>query len=137
MPFTAVESRRLISRILKKKRPVWAIESGQIIGMIGISGEFGDWLARSAWAKVTPVRHTFIIDHAFQRLKVEALHASLIADSKVSHPILRKLGFQEDRIASVFCCERSKVMPLIRYKLDRHRWEDAWLNQSLQRVTVT
>lgn len=125
MPFTAVGSRRLISRILTKKRAVWAIESGQLIGLIGISGEFGYWLARSAWAKVTPVQHTFIVDHTFPRLKVEALHASLIADSKVSHPILRKLGFQEDRIASAFCCERSKVMPLMRYKLDRHRWEDA------------
>lgn len=124
-PFTAVESPRLISRILTKKRPVWAIESGQLIGLIGISGEFGYWLTRSAWAKVTPARHTFTIDHAFQRLRVEALHASPIADNKVSNHILRKLGFQEDRIASAFCCERSKVMPLIRYKLDRHRWEDA------------
>jgi len=95
MPFTTADARELILRARKRKSPVWAIDTGQLVGLIGHVGEFGYWLGRSAWGK------GFASEAA------------------------KKLGFERNGIARAFCCQRSRVVPLIRYKLERLTWEKA------------
>jgi len=125
-PFTAADARELILRVRTKKSPVWAIDNGQLIGLIGIAGEFGYWLARSRWGKgYASEAARLVIDHAFQGLKVDALHANPIADNRASCHLLEKLGFESNSATRAYCCERSRMVPLIRYKLDRQRWEEA------------
>ena len=56
MPFTTADARELILRARRKKSPVWAIDTGQLVGLIGLAGEFGYWLGRTLGAKALPLR---------------------------------------------------------------------------------
>ncbi|MEJ8311322.1 GNAT family N-acetyltransferase [Agrobacterium larrymoorei] len=126
MPFTVNDARALILRARKKRSPVWAIDNGQLIGVIGIAGEFGYWLARSAWGRGYAYEAArVVIDYAFERLNIDALHASPIADNRASRHLLKKLGFQEDGTTRATCLERGNVVALIRYRLDRRTWQEA------------
>ncbi|MEH3108822.1 MAG: GNAT family N-acetyltransferase [Agrobacterium cavarae] len=126
MPFTTADARELILRARKKKSPVWAIDTGQLVGLIGLAGEFGYWLGRSAWGRGFAFEAArLVINHAFECLEIDTLHASPIADNKASRHLLERLGFERNGVARAFCCQRSKVVPLIRYKLERLTWEKA------------
>ncbi|WP_113083534.1 GNAT family N-acetyltransferase [Hyphomicrobiales bacterium] len=43
-PFEPDDARRLIRRIAERRLPVWAVDDGRLVGLIGLSGEFGLWL---------------------------------------------------------------------------------------------
>lgn len=137
-PFTVNDARALILRARKKRSPVWAIDNGQLIGVIGIAGEFGYWLARSAWDRGYAYEAArVVIDHAFERLNIDALHASPIADNRASRHLLKKLGFQEDGTARTTCLERGKAVVLIRYRLDRRTWQKAQFPANLKVRSVS
>jgi len=126
MPFTTADARELVVRGRKKKSPGWAIGTCQVGGLIGLAGEFGYWLGRSAWGRGFAFEAAgLVINHAFECLEIDALHASPIADNKASRHLLEKLGFERNGVARAFCCQCSKVVPLIRYKLERLTWEKA------------
>lgn len=126
MPFTAADARDLILRARKNKSPVWAIDTGQLVGLIGLAGEFGYWIGRSAWGKgFASEAARLVINHAFECSEIDTLHASPIADNKASCHLLQKLGFERNGVARAFCCQRSRVVPLIRYKFERPTWEKA------------
>ncbi len=117
-PFTVDDARQRILRLRERNSPVWAIDNGELIGLIGIAGEFGYWLARSAWGKgYASEAARIVIDHAFESLGFDALHANPIADNKASHHLLEKLGF-ERRGRNLACChERQRMVALVRYRL--------------------
>ncbi|NTJ42625.1 GNAT family N-acetyltransferase [Agrobacterium larrymoorei] len=122
-PFTLAEARRSILRIRRKNLPVWAIDNGQIIGLIGLAGEFGFWLARSAWGKGYATEASrMVIDHAFSTLDISTLHANPIATNSASRHLLKKSGFREIGRSQAFCKQRNAIVPLIRYRLDRPHW---------------
>lgn len=122
-PFTVADARELILRGRKKKSLVWAIDNGQLIGLIGLAGEFGYWLGRHAGGKgVASEAARLVVNHAFERRDVAALHANPIADNKASRHLLEKLGFKQEGADRAFCRARGKVVPLIRYRLDRQTW---------------
>lgn len=126
MPFTVADARELILRARRKKRPVWAIDNGQLIGLIGLAGELGYWLARSNWGRgYASEAARLVVDHAFVCLNMEKLYAGPIADNTASRLVLEELGFQENGRARAFCDERDKVVTLIRYTLDRRQWTTA------------
>ena len=119
-PFTEHDARRRILQMQGRGSPVWAIDNGQLIGLIGISGEFGYWLARSAWRKGYAFEAArLVIDHAFEKLGKETLHANPIADNKASRLLLEKLGFERCGRDVALCGERAKMVTLICYRLDR------------------
>lgn len=116
-PFSQKEARRLILRVTKKRSPVWAIDNGQLIGLIGLSGEFGFWLARSAWGQgYATEAGRAVIDHAFSQ-GATVLNAHPIADNQPSRHCLEKLGFQQQDFTTAFCRERGKHVPVIHYSL--------------------
>lgn len=119
-PFTVDDARQRILRIRKRRSPVWAIDNGRIIGLIGIAGEFGYWLARSEWGKgYASEAARLVIDHAFESLCVKVLRANPIADNKESRDLLENLGFERCGRDVGFCEERRKMVLLVCYRLDR------------------
>lgn len=120
IPFTIDDARQRILRLRKRNNPVWAIDNGQLIGLIGIAGEFGYWLARSAWGKGYATEAARLaIDHAFEGLGSEMLHANPIADNRASYRLLERLGFERCGRDLAFCEERRKMVALVCYRLGR------------------
>jgi RimJ/RimL family protein N-acetyltransferase len=117
-PFTMHDARRLILRLRKKKSPVWAIDNGRLIGLVGLSGEFGLWLGRSAWAKgYGEEASRLVIQHALTHMNVNTLRANPISDNRASYRLMEKLGFNDVRRMQSFCAQRKKVVSLRRYEL--------------------
>ncbi|WHA42307.1 GNAT family N-acetyltransferase [Agrobacterium larrymoorei] len=124
-PFTIDDARQRILRLRQRNSLVWAIDNGQLIGLIGIAGEFGYWLARSAWGKGYATEAArLVIDHAFEGLAYETLHANPIADNKPSRRLLEKLGFKQYGRAIAFCRERGKIVTLVKYRCEGNQHSD-------------
>ncbi|POO57688.1 GNAT family N-acetyltransferase [Agrobacterium rosae] len=119
-PFTVDDARARIMRFRKNNLPVWAIDNGQLIGLIGLAGEFGLWLGRSAWGKGYGEKASrLVIDHAFTQMGMTTLHANPISDNKASCHLMEKLGFRDIGRSQSFCVQRETVVSLRRYKLER------------------
>ncbi len=118
-PFTVDDARTRILRFRKNNLPVWAIDNGQLIGLIGLAGEFGLWLGRCAWGKgYGEEASRLVIDHAFMQMKMTTLHANPISDNKASCRLLEKLGFSNVGRSQSFCQQRNKMVALRRYELE-------------------
>ncbi|WP_268822176.1 GNAT family N-acetyltransferase [Agrobacterium rubi] len=121
-PFTVHDARTRILRFRKNNLPVWAIDNGQLIGLIGLAGEFGLWLARNAWGKgYGEDASRLIIDHAFTQMKMKTLHANPISDNRASCHLMEKLGFRDVGRTQSFCRQRKMVVSLRRYELKNVR----------------
>lgn len=121
-PFTVDDARTRILRFRKNNLPVWAIDKGQLIGLIGLAGEFGLWLARNAWGKgYGEEASRLIIDHAFTHMKMTTLHANPISDNKASCHLMEKLGFRDVGRTQSFCRQRKMVVSLRSYELKNIR----------------
>ncbi|MBB3945869.1 RimJ/RimL family protein N-acetyltransferase [Rhizobium skierniewicense] len=117
-PFTINDARRLILRLRNKKLPVWAIDNGRLIGLIGLSGEFGLWLGRSAWRQgYGREASQLVIHHAFAHMKITTLHANPISDNRGSCHLMEKLGFSDVGRTQSFCKQRNKMVALRCYEL--------------------
>lgn len=117
-PYTVDDARTKILRFQGKNLPVWAIDNGQLIGLIGLAGEFGLWLGRSAWARgYGEEAARLVIDHAFKHMNMPVLHANPISDNKSSHRLMQKLGFRKIGRAQSLCAQRSRMVSLVRYEL--------------------
>lgn len=117
-PFTIDDARTKILRYQGKNLPVWAIDNGQLIGLIGLAGEFGLWLGRSAWARgYGEEAARLVIDNAFKHMNMPALHANPISDNKASKCLMQKLGFRKIGRAQSLCAQRNRMVSLVRYEL--------------------
>ncbi|NTF07799.1 GNAT family N-acetyltransferase [Agrobacterium rubi] len=121
-PFTVDDARTRILRFRKNNLPVWAIDNGQLISLIGLAGEFGLWMARSAWGKgYGEEASRLIIDHAFTHMRMTTLHANPISNNKASCHLMEKLGFRDVGRMQSFCRQRKMVVSLRRYELKNVR----------------
>nr|WP_284776524.1 GNAT family N-acetyltransferase [Agrobacterium sp. lyk4-40-TYG-31] len=121
-PFAMGDARTRILRFRKNNRPVWAIDNGQLIGLIGLAGEFGLWLARSAWGMgYGEEASRLIIDHAFTQMRMKTLHANPISNNRASCHLMEKLGFRDVGRTQSFCRQRKMVVSLRRYELKNVR----------------
>ncbi len=149
-PFTTHEARARILRLRTKASPVWAIDNGKLIGLIGIAGEFGYWLGRSAWGKdYASHAARLVIAHAFHRLGIETLHANPMADNGASRHLLEKLGFEACGRDLAFCQQRQRMVHIIRYRLyrsgcasrlftaDAPRWIDTVFTGTVEQQPIT
>ncbi len=120
-PFTVENARDRIRRFQQKSLPVWAIDNGQLIGLIGLAGEFGLWVGRIAWGKgYGEEAARLVIDHAFTEMKMTKLQANPICDNRASCRLMEKLRFTNVGRAQSFCVQRKKVVSLRRYELKNH-----------------
>ncbi|WP_080723182.1 GNAT family N-acetyltransferase [Agrobacterium tumefaciens] len=119
-PFETDDARRLIRRIAERRLPVWAVDDGRLVGLIGLSGEFGLWLDRRVWGKgYGEEAGRLVIDYAFQHLGIRTLRANPLFDNRASHRLMDKLGFVATGRANAFCRQRGKIVPLRPYRLER------------------
>lgn len=119
-PFEPDDARRLIRRIAERRLPVWAVDDGRLVGLIGLSGEFGLWLDRRVWGKgYGEEAGRLVIDYAFQHMGITTLHANPLFDNRASHRLMDKLGFVATGRATALCRQRRKVVPLRPYRLDK------------------
>lgn len=119
-PFEPDDARRLIRRIAERRLPVWAVDDGRLVGLIGLSGEFGLWLDRRVWGKgYGEEAGRLVIDYAFQHMGIETLRANPLFDNRASHHLMEKLGFGVTGRGNAFCRQRGKIVPLRRYRLDK------------------
>lgn len=117
-PFTVHDARNRILRFRQNNLPVWAIDNGQLIGLIGLAGEFGLWLGRNAWGKgYGEEASRLVIDHAFTHMKTNVLHANPISDNRVSCHLMDNLGFRDIGRTQSLCKQRNKMVVLRRYEL--------------------
>ncbi|KXG86109.1 hypothetical protein ATO67_05735 [Agrobacterium bohemicum] len=117
-PFTVDDARTRILRFGKNNLPVWAIDDCQLIGLIGLAGEFGLWLGRSAWGKgYGEEAARLIINHAFTHMKMNVLHANPMSDNRASCHLMDKLGLREVGRMQSFCKQRNKMVALRCYEL--------------------
>ncbi|WP_159442766.1 GNAT family N-acetyltransferase [Agrobacterium rosae] len=117
-PFTVHDARNRILRFRKNNLRVWAIDNGQLLGLIGLAGEFGLWLGRGAWGKgYGEEASRLVIDHAFTHMKMTVLHANPISDNRASCHLMEKLGFSVVGRTQSFCKQRNKRVALRRYEL--------------------
>ncbi|AYM81431.1 conserved hypothetical protein [Agrobacterium tumefaciens str. Kerr 14] len=71
-PFEPDDARRLIRRIAERRLPVWAVDDGRLVGLIGLSGEFGLWLDHRVWGKgYGEEAGRLVIDYAFQHMGIK------------------------------------------------------------------
>lgn len=117
-PFTLGDARKRVLRIRKNNLPVWAIDNGQLIGLIGLAGEFGLWLVRTAWGKgYGEEAARLVIDHAFKQMRMTTLHANPVSDNKASCHLMEKLSFKNVGRVQSYCMQRKKIVSLRRYEL--------------------
>lgn len=125
-PFTTHDARSMILRLRKKKLPVWAIDDGKLVGLIGLAGEFGLWLGRSAWGKgYGEEAGRLVIDHAFAHMKMSTLHANPIFDNRASHHLMEKLGFEHVGRSQALCKQRNRVVSIRQYRLENAKASEA------------
>ena len=117
-PFAAHNARKIILNAHRKRLPVWGVDDGTLVGLIGLSGEFGLWLERRVWGRGYGAEAgSAVIDYAFKTLQDSMLQANPIADNLASRHLLQKLGFRETARGCSWCKQREKIVPTIRMTL--------------------
>ncbi|MCA3560106.1 MAG: GNAT family N-acetyltransferase [Aestuariivirga sp.] len=97
-----------------------------LIGVIGLEGELGYWLAEPHWGQgyATEAARS-VVDHAFSTLGCEGLEASYHLSNTASRRILLGLGFQETGEDMAFSRARAAQVPTMRLELTRDAWAEA------------
>jgi RimJ/RimL family protein N-acetyltransferase len=100
--------------------------SDTLIGVIGLEGELGYWLAEPHWGQGFGTEAArAVVDHAFTRLDHDALHASYHLGNAASRRILLGLGFVETGEGSAFSKARQAEVPHMKLRLTREAWKGA------------
>ncbi len=103
----------------------WAIcLEGKLIGAMSIDGEFGYWLARSAWGQGFATEAGFaVIDRWFRDPAAPDLPSGHFDDNLRSGAVLGKLGFEYTQRGMLFCRARGQEFASRRMVLSRARWQ--------------
>lgn len=96
-PFTLQNARELIVRAQNEGPPVWGIDDGSLVGVLGLRGEFGFWLAKDSRGQGYGYEAgRAATNYAFKVLGYKRLLARPIEDNTASQRVLNRLGFRAD-----------------------------------------
>ena len=135
-PYLPAHAAALIRRISKPGPPVFGIDDGRLIGLIGPRGEFGFYRAKQARGRgYAREAGAAVIAHAFRVIGLRRLEARVFRDNGASLRTLGKLGFREIGRTAVFSRGRNAAAPAVRLRLDRRTREgshaaEIWLGSS-------
>ncbi len=122
-PYTRDDALALIARGMQLQSNVWAIEDSQLVGVIGLRGEFGFWLGKEFWGRgYATEAGAAIIDYGFEKFHFEHLNASPLCQNHRSQRVLDKLGFEKIGETSVFSIGQSKTVEALQMRLEKSRW---------------
>ncbi|MCA3554752.1 GNAT family N-acetyltransferase [Aestuariivirga sp.] len=100
--------------------------SDAMIGVIGLEGELGYWLAEPHWGQGYGTEAArAVADHAFEMLEREELLASHHVGNAASRRILLGLGFVETEEGSAYSNARQADVPHMKLRLTRQAWKEA------------
>jgi RimJ/RimL family protein N-acetyltransferase len=103
---------------------VLGIDDGCLVGVIGLRGEFGFWLARQARGRgYATEAGKALVAVAFRRIGLRRLEARVFRDNLASRHTLAKLGFREAGRTAAFSRGRNATVPAVRLRLERRVWE--------------
>ena len=114
------------------KPPLWGIErrDGELIGCIELRPEseppgasVGFWIGKPFWGNgyATEAARA-VIDHAFDDLGCEALHAGARVSNPASRRVLEKCGFEWTGVELYRIRSLASSAPFDRFRLDRRQW---------------
>ena len=123
LPYSPEDAWKLVRRASRPGLPVFAIDDGRLIGLIGLRGEFGFYLAKEARGRgYATEAGRAVVALAFQRTNLRKLEARVFHDNMASRRTLTKLGFREHGRAGVYSRGRNAVVPAIKFRIDRRDW---------------
>ena len=93
-PFHLSDATNIIERASDPNTPVWAIDDGKLVGVIGLRGEFGFWLAKEVWnmGYATEAAKA-VLAYGFNNIECNYVEANPFIDNDRSINMLTKLGF--------------------------------------------
>ncbi|WP_136442476.1 GNAT family N-acetyltransferase [Pacificoceanicola onchidii] len=125
-PYRPSDAHSFIRGVLSEKRAVWAIcPKGQSpVGVIGLHGAFGYWLARGAWGHgyMTEAGRA-VAAHHFSHSE-DALRSDYFEGNSGSRGVLHKLGFRETgESETVTPVATGAPIRMIHMRLSRGMWQ--------------
>ncbi|WP_169583323.1 GNAT family N-acetyltransferase [Rhodobacter capsulatus] len=105
----------------------WVIcRDAAFLGMIGLQGQFGYWLARPAWGQgfASEAARAVLAAH-FADPAADPVRAGYFEGNARSARVLAKLGFREIGKTHVHSCALDAVLPHVELKLSRAAFDAA------------
>lgn len=123
-PYGVEDAERFIAGLDRSKERHWLIfEDDALVGGIGISGELGFWLARTAWGRgIATEAADAVIDLHFRDRKAEALVSGHFVSNERSARVLDKLGFRDDGVTTIDARVLGQRVESRRVVLTRQDW---------------
>ncbi len=123
-PYRPRDAAALIRRVSGPGLPVFGIDDGRLIGVIGLRGEFGFWLARQALGRGYATEAGMaVLAVAFRGVGLRRLEARVFRDNLASLRTLDRLGFRDAGRTAAFSHGRNATAAAVRLRLERQAWE--------------
>ena len=102
----------------------WHAAPDRLIGVVGITGHLGYWLAKPAWGQgVMTEAAAALIDAYFGSTQAKSIKSGAFADNPSSQRVLRKLGFLHTGTRRQFVPSRQAEVDHLDMALSRSDWQ--------------
>ncbi len=125
-PYSHEDALTFITEIAPQIPKFWAIDDGNLVGIISIDTEIGYWLAREYWGRgyMTEAARA-VVAHHFADPAAGDLPSGHFVGNERSGAVLAKLGFVNLEVRRIYCLARGEDMDSQRMILTRANWEAA------------
>jgi len=137
-PYGLSDADAFIDEVRVTGKRVWAIcDDGGLVGIVGLEGQLGFWLARPAWGRGYASEACGIaIWHAFTALSATSVAANCFLGNDRSRRVLSGLGFVETGRCEVTARALSQTVEAYTLRLLRADWRRARRLSLLQKSTI-
>jgi RimJ/RimL family protein N-acetyltransferase len=137
-PYGLGDADDFIAEVREAGKSVWAIcDDGGLVGLVGLDGQLGYWLARSAWRQGYASESCgVVLWHAFTGLGAASVEASCFLGNDRSHRVLSGLGFVETGRRAVTARALSQTVEARTLRLSRADWRAARRLSLRQKSTI-
>jgi RimJ/RimL family protein N-acetyltransferase len=124
-PYTPDDAEIFLRANLGNAGTVWVIEAqGNFVGIIATKGEFGYWLARTAWGQgYATEAGRAVLSRAFARHDRLHIDAGHLAGNARSRRVLDKLGFHQTGEDQRFVPALGRECDHLTMRLTRASWQ--------------
>ncbi len=137
-PYGLADADTFIDEVRAAGKRVWAIcDDDGLVGLVGLEGQLGYWLARPAWGHgYASEACGVVLWHAFTVLSATSVVASCFLDNDRSHRVLCGLGFVETGRREVTARALSQTVEARILRLSRADWRAARRLSLRQKSTI-
>ncbi len=125
-PYSLDDAHQFVTDIVPKADAVWAIDDGELAGIISLDTELGYWLAEDRWGRgyMTEAGHAVIAWHFADPDAGDIPSGYFVANAR-SGRVLSKLGFECGEVRPLYCVARGEDMDSQTMILTRACWAAA------------